>query len=247
MLKNYLTLAWRNIRRNLFSSSINILGLSIGMTCVILILFYVQDELKYDRFFHQAEHIFQVNMSGTNNGEEFMTGNTAPEVGPAMINEIPEIESYVRIYRPGDKMVEQPGQTHNSFTERRIMAVDSNFLQVFDFELKAGNPSSCLEGLNALVITEQTAIKYFGQENPMGKILLFENERTPFVITGVLKDLPSQSSFQFDMLVPISAYAVVKKRSWNWFWLQVSTYLKLKEQLASDKLNIERIEKNSHP
>src|ERR1700733_3734710 len=115
MIKNYFKIAWRNILRNKVNSFINIAGLAIGMTCVILILFYVHDELKYDRFFKKSDLIYQVNLASTDNGANFLTGNTAPAVGPAMVNEFPEIESYARIYRPGDMMVryEQGTQTEN--------------------------------------------------------------------------------------------------------------------------------------
>src|SRR3981081_865836 len=136
MIKNYFKIAWRNITRNKINSIINISGLAIGMSCVILILFYVQDELKYDRFFKHSDLIYQVNLTGNENGNDFLTGNTAPAVGPAMQNEFPEIESYTRIYRPGEKLVryKQDKQTENYFTEKSILAVDSNFLQVFTYK-----------------------------------------------------------------------------------------------------------------
>lgn len=129
MIRNNLKIAWRNIANNKVNSFINIAGLAIGMACVILILFYVRDELKYDRFLNQADRIYQVNFNGIENGNEFLTGNTAPAVGPALVNEFPEIETYARIYRPGDIMVryEEGKQAQNYFTEKRILAVDSNF------------------------------------------------------------------------------------------------------------------------
>src|ERR1044072_3862291 len=96
-------LAWRNIQRNKVNSFIHIAGLSIGMACVILIVMYVKDELNYDKFFSNADHIFQVNMTTMDNGVESTTGgNTAPAVGPALVAEYPEVEGYARIYRPGD-------------------------------------------------------------------------------------------------------------------------------------------------
>ncbi|HMG68381.1 MAG TPA: ABC transporter permease, partial [Chitinophagaceae bacterium] len=138
MIKNYFRIAWRNMQRNKVNSFINIAGLSIGMACVILIVMYVQDELSYDKFFKKADHIFQVNMTTVNNGVEGTTGgNTAPKVGPALVSSFPEIESYVRIYRPGDVLVryEEGTKNENYFTEKQVMAVDSNFLQVFNYKL----------------------------------------------------------------------------------------------------------------
>jgi putative ABC transport system permease protein len=244
MIKNYLKIAWRNITRDKVNSVINIAGLAIGMACVILILFYVQDELKYDRFFKHSDHIYQVNLTGNENGNDFLTGNTAPAVGPAMQNEFPEIESYIRIYRPGEKLVayKQDKQTENYFTEKGILAVDSNFLQVFTYKTKEGEAATCLEKPSSLVITERTAKKYFGNSSALGKILLLDNDRKPFTVTAVLKNIPSQSSFQFDLLVPISTYPVVKQRSWNWWWLQVSTYVKLRDNATTNKANIAKLE-----
>ena len=244
MLKNYFKTAWRNMIRNKVSSFINITGLAIGIASVILILLYVQDELSYDRFIHQSDHIFQVNLNGNLDGNEFLTGNTPPPAGPSMVNEFPEIEASVRIYRPGDIMVryEEGGKTASYFTEKNILGVDSNFLQVFTYQLMQGDPSKCLENPNSIVITEKAAKKYFGNRNPIGKILLFDIERTPFKVTGVLRDIPSQSSLQFDMLAPISSYPVVKRFSWSWVWLQVNTYVKLRSNVSIDKANIKKLE-----
>ena len=233
------------MRRNKVNSLINISGLAIAMACVILIVMYVQDELKYDKFFTGADHIFQVNMTETDNGVLSTTGgNTAPAVGPALKSLYPEVESYARIYRPGDVMVRYDEEAKNEsfFTEKHIMAVDSNFLQVFNYVFLQGDAASCLQKPNSVVITEETAKKYFGKGNAIGKVLLFDTDKKPFEVTGVLKNIPSQSSFQFDMLAPISAYTEVKKRSWNWFWLQVNTYVKLKDKVAIDKASITKLE-----
>src|ERR1041385_3744691 len=102
MLKNYFKIAWRNIARNRVYSIINIAGLAVGMACVIFIAFYVIDELNYDRFFKDADRIYQVNLDGNFGTEEFITGNTPPTVGPALVATFPEIESSTRIFRPGN-------------------------------------------------------------------------------------------------------------------------------------------------
>lgn len=246
MFRNNFKIAWRNMKRNKLTSLINMSGLSIAIAAVLFIMLYIRDEFKYDTFFHQADHIFQVNMTTTDKGVRSTTGgNTAPAVTPTMLAMYPEIESYARIYRPGDVMVryEEIGSTQTYFTERRLWAVDSNFLQIFDYTFLQGNAQNCLLQPNAIVITESTARKYFGNENAIGKILLFDVQKRPFVVAGVLKDLPSQSTFQFDMLVPIQAYNEVKKRSWNWFWLQVNSYIKLKPSISVDKPSLAKLEK----
>ncbi len=238
MLQNYFKTAWRNIQRNKVNSFINIAGLAIGMSCVVLIAIYVRDELSYDTFFTDAKNIYQVNMNGTDNGVLFSTGNTAPAVGPTMHSLFPEIESYVRIYRPGDMMVryEDGSKTGSYYTEKRILGVDSNFLQLFNYQILMGDAASCLRNPNSVVLTEQTAKKYFGSANVIGKMLQFGTDKKIFLVSAVLKNIPQQSSFQFDILTPINAYSVVKKRSWNWFWLQTNTYVKTKNQLTPDEI-----------
>jgi putative ABC transport system permease protein len=245
MFTNYFKIAWRNLTRTKVYSLINIAGLSIGIACVILITLYVQDELSFDRFYRDADRIYQVNMRGTDNGAESQTGNTAPAVGPTMVNEFPGIGSYARIYRPQDGVLvryQENGKTERFFTEKRMLAVDSNFLQIFTYALKAGDPATCLNDPNALVITAQTATKYFGNADPIGKTLLLYNDRIPFRVTAVLDDIPAQSSFEFDMLAPVKAYPEVKKRSWNWNWLQVATYVKLNDGAGNSKGDIARLE-----
>lgn len=245
MIKNYFKTAWRSMLRNKTNSIINIAGLAIAIACVITIVMYVQDELSYDKLFANADHIFQVNMTSTDNGVESTTGgNTAPAVGPTLQNMYPEVESYIRIYRPGDVLVryEENNRAPDFYTEKQVLAVDSNFLQVFNYKFLEGNAATCLQKPNSVVLTEETAKKYFGSTNAIGKVLLFDIDKKPFIVTGVLKNIPSNSSFQFDILAPIVAYSEVKKRSWNWFWLQVNTYIKLKDNVPVDAASVAKLE-----
>ncbi|MEP7171266.1 MAG: ABC transporter permease, partial [Bacteroidota bacterium] len=244
MFKTYFKIAWRNITRNKVNSFINISGLAIGMACVILIAFYVQDELQYDRFFKNSDRIYQVNLNGTQDGTDFWTGNTPPTVGPALVSEIPEIESYTRIYTVGDLVVrsQDGNQSENYFTEKNILGVDSNFLQMFSYNMLEGNSKTCLEKPNSIVITEQTAKKYFGNSSALNKILLFDNERTPYTVTGIIQNPPQQVTWKFDMLASISSYPAVKRFSWSWVWLQVNTYVKLEDNVANDGRSIAQLE-----
>jgi len=243
VFKNYFKTAWRNIQRNKTSSFINIAGLAIGMTCVILIIMYVQDELSYDRFIKNAGHIYEVNLNGNLGGQEFLAGTTPPPVGAALTNAFPEIETYTRIFMPGSEVVRyNAGNSEKFFTEDNIYAVDSNFLQVFDYRLKEGNAASCLQKINSVVLTEDQAKKYFGNQNAIGKTLLFDEARTPFTVTGVLYNPPLQSSLKFDMLTSISSFGVVKHFSWSWIWLQVTTFVKLKDAIPNDAASIQKLE-----
>lgn len=244
MLINYFKITYRNITRNKVNSFINISGLAIGICCVILILFYVQDELKYDTSFKDANRIYQVKLNGIFAGNEFTTDATAPPVGKALTTAFPEVETYTRVYRPGDQVVryEEGKQAQSFFTESNILAADSNFFQLFNYALKEGNANSCLQKPNAVVITEQTAKKYFGNQSPIGKLLLFGNEKKPFIVTGLLQKLPAQSTLQFDMLTSMSSYPLVKHFDWSWVWNGVGTFVKLKINTANDVSAIKKLE-----
>ncbi len=244
MFRNYFKIGIRTISCNKVSSVINIAGLAIGIACVIFILFYVQDELRYDRFFKHSERLYEVTIEGNMGGQEFLSGTTPPPAGAALATTFPEIETYTRMFRAGDEVVrfEENKQSQNYFTEKNIYGVDSNFLQVFDYKLLQGNASTCLQQPNAVVITEQIAKKYFGKDNPVGKTLLFDDDRKPFTVTGVLQNLPSQSSLQFDVLQPIISFPSVKQFSWSWVWTQLVTFVKLRDNVANDAIAMQRLE-----
>ena len=144
MFKNYIRITWRNLIRNKVSSIINISSLAIGLACVLLIGMYVKDEMGYDRFFKDTNRIYRVNTHEKIGNDEFTAGHTPPPVGLALVNNFPEIESYTRIYKPGDEIVHymNNGQK-NSLTEKSILSVDSNFLQFFDYQLVEGNRNGC--------------------------------------------------------------------------------------------------------
>src|SRR6201996_5986428 len=243
MFKNYIKITWRNLARNKVSSIINISGLAIGLACVLLIGMYVKDELSYDRFFKDTNRIYRVNTHEKIGNDEFTAGHTPPPVGLALVNNFPEIESYTRIYKPGDEIAHyvNNGQK-NSLTEKGILAVDSNFLQFFDYQLVDGNRAKCLNGPNSVVLTERAAKKYFGTTSAVGKNLVFDQYSAPFTVTAVLKDLPSQSSLQFDILQSNVGVPPVKRFNWSWIWLQMGTYVKLREHVPNSPADIARLE-----
>ncbi|HEU4858930.1 MAG TPA: ABC transporter permease, partial [Chitinophagaceae bacterium] len=243
MIKNYFKTAWRNMTRNKTSSFINVSGLSIGIACVLMIVIYIQNELSYDKFHKDADRIFQVVLNGNMNGQEFWGGNTAPPVGAALTNNIPEIESYTRFYEPNDMVVRYEGNGRSAFfTEKNILAVDSNFLQLFGFEIIEGDAATALMKPGSVVITKTIAKKYFGDENAIGKTLSMREDKQPFTVTAVLKNVPSSSSIQFDFLTPIADFPVVKRFSWSWVWRLMVCYVKLKPNVPTDKADIQRIE-----
>jgi len=243
MIRNYLKIAWRNLVRNKVSSTINIGGLAIGLACVLLIEMYVKDELSYDRFFADSNRIYRVNTHEKQGNDEFTAGHTPPPVGLALLNNIPEIESYTRIFKPGDEIVHYVNNgVKSSLTEKGLLSVDSNFLQFFNYQMVDGNREKCLNGPNSVVLTERAAIKYFGTTAAVGKNLVFDEYSAPFTVTAVLKDLPAQSSLQFDVLQSNVGMPPVKQFNWSWIWLQMGTYVKLKPNIANDAAAIKRIE-----
>ncbi|MDB5209510.1 MAG: transporter permease, partial [Sediminibacterium sp.] len=244
MISNYLKIAWRNMFRKKANSIINIAGLSIGIACVILITLFVQDEQKYDKFFTKADRICQVNVYNNMGGEESYGSNTPPPVGDALQRNFPEIKAYTRFYVIGQEVVSNDAgsKLQNHFTEKKLLAVDSNFLQVFDYALKAGNASSCFLQPHSIVLTETTAKKYFGDVDPIGKNLVLDEYKEPFAVTAVVKDIPAQSSIQFDMLIPSAARPVIKRFSWSWVWRQVNTYVLLADNFTATKENIQKLE-----
>lgn len=233
MILNDLKIAIRQFHKRKFYGFINLSGLIIGLAACWLMLLFVQHELGFDRFFDKAGRIYQVNLSGTMGDQSFETSNTPPPVGPALLEEFPEVQAYTRIFELMDGVVKQDA-TGQIFTEMNLAAVDSNFLDVFSFELLSGNRQTCLTRPGTVVLTEPMAKKYFGDEPALGKMLLVNNKlRT---VTGVLAPLPGQSSLQFDFLFPLHAVEVVRQFSWSWVWLQLDTYVLLKEKPEPQQL-----------
>jgi putative ABC transport system permease protein len=244
MLKNYLTIAWRNIFRNKTNSIINIGGLAIGITCVLFIALYVQDELGFDKDLPNANRIYQLNLDANFGGQQFNTSNTPPPVGPTLLAEFPEVEACTRTYRMSDEVLRNnaPGQAGRLFTEKNGWAVDTNFLQVFKYPMAEGDPATCLNKYHSLILTETMARKFFGNKPAMGQSLSFDEYESPFVVTGILKDLPYNTSLQFDYLIGMHDCPPVLRFSWSWVWCQLSTYVMLNEKATSNAGSIQRLE-----
>lgn len=199
MIRNYFKIAWRNIIRYKAFSAINIIGLSIGMMCSILILLWVQNERSYDRFHENASQIYRVTAS--------LPGLEAAVIPPVMIAELkeklPVIKNMVRISYPEKHIIELGAK---KFLEEGAYYVDSTFLQVFSFPITEGNRNTALSRPNAVVITKSIAKKYFGSKEAIGQTLRINNNRN-VVVTGIVDNGGINSHFQFDFIMPISAIA----------------------------------------
>jgi len=162
MLRNYFTVALRNILKHKFFSVINLAGLTVGITACLFIFIYVKDELSYDRFHSQAEHIYRIGLMGRMSGQEFNTTNSSYAVGPAMVSEIPGVTDCVRLWPASNTVAFSVDE--KAFNEKKVFYADSNFFSFFSFSLIEGLPEKTLTEPNTVVITEDLAKKYFGND-----------------------------------------------------------------------------------
>ncbi len=211
MFKNYFKIAVRNLWRNKGFSAINILGLSIGIATCVLILLLMQHELSYDRFHEKANQIvrvvFKVNMQGDNLSES----HVMPPVAQTLRLDYPEVLEATRLRNEGFPKIKYQDKI---FTEDAFGFVDSNFFQVFTFPFINGNKESALLEPNSIVITNQLAKKYFGAENPIGKLIIHTNRNVTYKITGIIEDIPYTSHIQFQMFASMSGLEDSKSNSW---------------------------------
>lgn len=211
MIRNIIVTATRILVRNKIFSLINILGLSIGLACALLIMTIVKHQVTYDRFHEKSDHIFCLQQKMELGTGSYTTDRSGAAVGPLLIESFPEFSSCVRISPPQEMLISYiPTDTDDIdstsrklFIENAIVAVDSNFFDLFTFPSLSGNPSTALMDPYAVVLTSEIAEKYFGNEEALGKSLIINTEYI-FTVTAVLEDLPKNSSIQFDFLINFS-------------------------------------------
>jgi len=206
MFRNYLTIAVRNLVRHKIYSFINISGLAIGMACCILILLFVQDELSYDGYHEKAGQIYRIVVERHAKGKMKSTVSTPAPMAPALLNDFPEIVHVVRFFNQ-DNPTPLVRYGDKRFYEKRFFFTDANVFDVFPFPLIRGSAQTALQEPFSVVITEEMARKYFGDEDPLGKVLTFKNW-LDLKITGVLQNLPPHSHRRFDFL---ASFATLEK------------------------------------
>ena len=225
MFKNYLKTALRNLSGNKTFSFINIAGLSIGLACCLLIFLYTKDELSFDRFQQKKDRLYRISCEiiEKQHGMDKRYGLAGAVQGPAFKEEIPEVEAFVRV-NEDDFIVKKNAETFN----QKAVWVDKNFFSVFSFPLLSGNPAEVLSDYHSVVLTDETAKKYFGTSNAVGKTLDLEINKKyeTFVVSGIAKKCPENSSIKFDMLLPFSYYEKLNPRG-GWLFLSYSTFLLL--------------------
>jgi len=234
MLGNYLKIASRNLLKHRGYSFINIAGLAIGMACCILILLWVQDELSYDRFHENLNELCRVvQEQHYTDGTIFPVAVTPEPLGPALKKDYPEITDYTRFRIIDRALISYKG---NSFYEEGFGFADPSFFEMFTLPFVGGDPEKALSALNSVVITEQMAEKYFGDEEPVGKVLTLNSERD-FMVSGVIKNVPNNSHFHFDFLGKFEY--ILKELKWGDGWWNNSfyTYVLLQKNARLDEIN----------
>lgn len=243
MLLNYLKIALRHFRRQTFFSLINVTGLAVGLAACWLIGLYVQHERSFDTFLPNADRICAVAFDLKAGDQEAVTTNTPPPVGPRLVEDFPEVEMAARTFNLGSVIVQREaieGKEPITFNEyNNALAADTAFLELFGFPMVEGNAASALDAPGSVVLTERMARKYFGEQAALGQSLKLND--SPFKVTAIVRDLPSNSTVQFGFLATMSNFPVVERFSWSWIWLQVDTWVRLRQ--PATKQSLARLEK----
>ncbi|MCG8607171.1 ABC transporter permease [bacterium] len=236
MLKNYLKIAFRNLVKRRFFSSLNILGLSIGMAACLLIFQYVAFEYSFDRFNVNKDHLYRVNMITKQN--EVARDNeiyTYYGMGPAIAEQVPEIEGYTRVHpnwSAGTFVFRDAEGQQQAIKAKGIYFVDPAFLSLFTYPLTQGDPTSALKQPRTMLISESMVRRFFGDQDPVGRQLeVIAWTEGEYRITGVFKDVPKNSHFQFDFLLPIRDILEDDHGQYygqGWSWTNFYTYVQLK-------------------
>lgn len=211
MLSNYLKIAWRNLLRNKVFSAINIVGLALGLATCLLISLFVLDELSYDRYNEKADQIVRVFFQGTMNGGQIREATVMPPTAQTLKTDYPEVLAATRLRWGGQPLFTYQNKT---FKETSVAFADANFFDVFTLSFLKGNPKTALVRPNTMVITPAVALKYFGTDDPIGKVLTVKGDPATYTITGLIEPMPAASHFHYDMLVSMASVADAKSTSW---------------------------------
>ena len=209
MFSNYLKIAFRTLWRSKGFSILNLTGLAVGMASAILILIWIHNESSYDSFHQNKDRIYMVWNRGILSGKLECFNGTPKILAPNLIKEYPGIENIART--EGRWFVTAVGEKKMS---SQAMLVDSSFLSIFSYPMLKGNPVTALNGPNSIVITESMARKFFGPEDAMNKTI--EIDKSQFTVTGILKDLPTNTYYNFEFLLPWSYQRVIGNDDTNW-------------------------------
>lgn len=237
MLKNYLKIAFRSLLRSKTHSIINILGLSIGIACCILIVLFVKDEWTFDTFHSKADRIYRVWAREDYGKDEVFFYTVTPfPMGPTLKDNFEEVEYQVRINNIGPQV-----KVGDDLFSEQVTIGGQNFFKVFDFPTEEGNTETALSGANSVVITKRMALKYFGDNDPINKVISiqFNDVFQDFAVKAVVKNVPTNSSIQFDILISDLNYPKLygeRTLTSAWFSITPETYVLLRDDVDVPQL-----------
>lgn len=235
MLIHYLTIAWRSLRKNPVYSLINLLGLTIGLACGILILSYVLFEWSYDSHHEKKDRIYQLVTEYDFPESSGIIAMTPTISSPLFQREFPEIASGVRMLYQGGFRPAIVKYGEKRFQEQRFFYADSTFFEIFAFPMIHGNPQQALTKPATIVLSASTAERYFGDANPVGEVLLIGSNESPYQVTGVMEDIPENTHFHCDFIASFSSLGASKREIWG--SANYQTYFLLKEGTDVDALS----------
>ena len=233
MITNIIRLALRNILKNKVFALLNIVGLAIGLTASLFILLWIQDELSYENYNVNAGNIYRVEEDQFYSGERYHVTVTPHPSGPVWKEKIPEIKEQTRINRLPKILFRN---NEKVMFESSIIAADSGLFKVFTMPLAIGDPETALNSPHSIVLTEKLAAKYFGDSNPVGKTLTLEN-KYQFMVTGVMKDLPKNSMFTFEGVLPYSFLTEIGAISNSWGNNSILTFVLCEKGIETEEVN----------
>ncbi len=229
MLKNYLKIGFRNLKRDKVSASINIIGLGLGFVSALVILLYVHHELQVDTSFENGDRVYRViNDERPHRETGRLLVTVGPPFAPTLAEEFPEVEKAVRIRYTENVVFKSEEQ---QYYENDVIYVDKDFFHLFSFPLAQGDPVTALSEPNSIVLTPEMSQKYFGDESPMGKSIMM-NEEVSLQVTGILEESPKKTHLEFDFLISFETFTVpygypVTLESWG--WISFHTYVLLNQ------------------
>lgn len=232
MFKNIIKHSIRALNRQKSYVLINIIGLSIGIACSLLIALFVINEVSYDQFQENKDRIYRVNLHGKISGQEAHVSSSCSPLGPTMLREFPEIEDFTRYNSFGSTVIKYKNQ---KFTKDQVVHVDSSFFKIFSIKLIKGDKITVLNAPYKLVLSESTADKYFGIEDPIGKMLKVGTDTSLYEVTGVMEDIPDNSNFEADIFG--SFLSSQRANDDNWLSNSFETYVILKPGTSPNSVN----------
>ena len=228
MLRNYFVVALRNLLRNKSASLIKVIGLSVGMICFAIISLFIYHELSYDRFHENPDQVYRVVKDFVNDdGSKIPDATTPPAFAPVIQKDIPEVAYSTRIFPNWGRKYLIEYDDIRSY-EEGLVRIDSSFLDVFSFPFVKGDKKTAMTNPNFIMLTESTAKRFFGNEDPMGKALKIDigQNGTDFFVTGILKDVPENSHFAFNFLISVRSFQEPRLDT-DWGFYNFYTYVRL--------------------